>query len=241
MRGHRSRGFGAWHPRGTIPAYAGAPHSSAAPGAHVEDYPRVCGGTPSCSINTTATMGLSPRMRGHRVVPIQHVRIQGTIPAYAGAPWIRYPSRRRSGDYPRVCGGTFPLDTANGRVEGLSPRMRGHRVELGIGGKRERTIPAYAGAPRAMHDYSNRGRDYPRVCGGTSDGEAQLLASRGLSPRMRGHHRPLAGHACPGGTIPAYAGAPAPRPGTAGHSGDYPRVCGGTSMPLWQTATKKND
>ena len=53
-------------PKGTIPACAGEPESCGAGLRIGKDYPRVCGGTITDTINAAMDMGLSPRVRGNR-------------------------------------------------------------------------------------------------------------------------------------------------------------------------------
>ena len=132
------------------------------------------------------------------------------------------------GVYPRVCGGTFAGVNGGAAAWGLSPRMRGNLGVLNEPAVNGRSIPAYAGEPKARRRASRASRVYPRVCGGTLPRPAKPTTTQGLSPRMRGNliagprrydvHR----------SIPAYAGEPsrpcAPQP----PSGVYPRVCGGT-------------
>ena len=50
----------------------------------------------------------------------------------------------------------------------------------------------------------------------------------GLSPRVRGNHRPLHVGAAVVGSIPACAGEPRLELGVLGRGRVYPRVCGGT-------------
>ena len=72
-------------------------------------------------------MGLSPRMRGNRVLALDDLGVERSIPAYAGEPrlssWRAVPAQV----YPRVCGGTDGQLDTNRLLKGLSPRMRGNR------------------------------------------------------------------------------------------------------------------
>ena len=69
---------------------------------------------------------------------------------------------------------------------------------------------------------------YPRACGGTTATQSGSLASRGLSPRVRGNRGGIRGYHFGLRSIPARAGEPA-RGGTRGSaSAVYPRACGGT-------------
>ena len=89
-------------------------------------YPRVCGGTDYLRMQSALQDGLSPRVRGNRLVPCYAPLLARSIPACAGEPVPPnvsiympkvYPAcagepesqrwgRIRPGVYPRVCGGT---------------------------------------------------------------------------------------------------------------------------------------
>ena len=74
---------------------------------------------------------------------------------------------RRTGVYPRVCGGTtYPADWKT-RRRGLSPRVRGNRLRLDNAILNERSIPACAGEPADYAQPAALDAVYPRVCGGT--------------------------------------------------------------------------
>ena len=112
--------------------------------------------------------------------------------------------------YPRVCGATFGVAAFRLLCQGLSPRMRGNRLQKKLQVWLQGPIPAYAGQPRHRCTATPAPRAYPRVCGAT---HAWLIAGCvgvGLSPRMRGNLR--AGGVSFGwvGPIPAYAGQPSP-------------------------------
>ena len=71
-------------------------------------YPRVCGGNESTHSSTSAGLGLSPRVRGKRVLFAVPAVYRRSIPACAGeTPGFRgldFPGEV----YPRVCGGNCP-------------------------------------------------------------------------------------------------------------------------------------
>ena len=91
---------------GSIPAPAGEPPvpSGCRRGGPV--YPRACGGTLLSASGFLPRFGLSPRLRGNRLMPPPIMSRDGSIPAPAGEPsaagtrcgWTRV--------YPRACGGT---------------------------------------------------------------------------------------------------------------------------------------
>ena len=154
----------------------------------------------------------------------------GSIPAYAGEPLTPASNLKWSRVYPRVCGGTPLPKFSDDLALGLSPRMRGNRVEALAIPFLQRSIPAYAGEPRLRRSALGFHWVYPRVCGGTTrlpDGQVRLW---GLSPRMRGNHLDYLVFGRLYGSIPAYAGEPAPIPPKYLSTGVYPRVCGGTSL-----------
>ena len=69
--------------------------------------------------------GLSPRVRGSRDNALIHVPQPGSIPACAGEPNTRVPSKVAGAVYPRVCGGARKIDIDPEYRAGLSPRVRG--------------------------------------------------------------------------------------------------------------------
>ena len=113
----------------SIPAYAGEPAQEVRANPDDAVYPRVCGGTsarPSCGNPGT---GLSPRMRGNLGWDVLRDERGGSIPAYAGEPHYASRTAPVRQVYPRVCGGTATIVKPPARAGGLSPRMRGNRVD----------------------------------------------------------------------------------------------------------------
>ena len=113
---------------GTIPACAGEPRSGADPLDISRDYPRVCGGTGPRSRGPTTIKGLSPRVRGNPIEAGLDRRQHGTIPACAGEPPVGLIVEMLEKDYPRVCGGTFVVNSHRNPLRGLSPRVRGNPI-----------------------------------------------------------------------------------------------------------------
>ena len=130
--------------------------------------------------------------------------------------------------YPRVCGGTGPETPDVDRRAGLSPRVRGNPLLVGVALNRYRSIPACAGEPRWIMVCSRPRWVYPRVCGGTKTTGPTVLTATGLSPRVRGNLRRQHGNGPPQRSIPACAGEPAATPPPTRRRWVYPRVCGGT-------------
>ena len=228
MRGNQLAGLIAQGNSGSIPACAGEPKVAKIVKRFYRVYPRVCGGTSSSSRTTRRCWGLSPRVRGNRARAILGRENIWSIPACAGEP----DQRRNTGAihkvYPRVCGGTGGRRCAGAASNGLSPRVRGNRVDKPRSALRIRSIPACAGEPGYRAQTPDRASVYPRVCGGTAaTGKTGHIPS-GLSPRVRGNRlcNQLPLHHSR--SIPACAGEPT---GCAMRSTSrkvYPRVCGGT-------------
>ena len=150
-------------------------------------YPRVCGGTTTCTRLGGLLAGLSPRVRGNRHLKRCGVLRGGSIPACAGEPRGRCSRRRGRRVYPRVCGGTSYSAFPRKPGWGLSPRVRGNRTQRPTGRTLDGSIPACAGEPCGCSRCWCQPRVYPRVCGGTSNRASDPSAPRGLSPRVRGN------------------------------------------------------
>ncbi len=114
---------------------------------HVWVYPRVCGGTVAQQIDDIADDGLSPRVRGNRLLHIPLPLYLRSIPACAGEPAISLTRSRWPWVYPRVCGGTYWCAGCTLRKGGLSPRVRGNLERRVHRGDKLGSIPACAGEP----------------------------------------------------------------------------------------------
>ena len=176
---------------------------------------------------------LSPRGRGNLVPTPLHLQPEVSIPAWAGEPWPGPQWQGGDSVYPRVGGGTTPVERTRLHYPCLSPRGRGNLQSRQATWWVVLSIPAYAGEPPALLVRPPPRDVYPRLCGGTCKGAGWGWLSCCLSPPMRGNLRPAAG--CITGilSIPAYAGEPGcPR---RHHRLDYvyPRLCGGTTPADW--------
>ena len=111
---------------------------------------------------------------------------------------------------------------------GLSPRVRGNRLQQGHHGAGAGSIPARAGEPIASIFIPLPCKVYPRACGGTGSSLRTVGDGLGLSPRVRGNPCCARGGSVNRRSIPARAGEPSCRwrPGRRGRV--YPRACGGT-------------
>ena len=72
---------------------------------------------------------------------------RGSIPAWAGEPFISCQGHVSFWVYPRVGGGAVFLDDGGKEVAGLSPRGRGSLPDFRQERRREGSIPAWAGEP----------------------------------------------------------------------------------------------
>ena len=220
-------------------------------------YPRVGGGTGNRTFAKSAASGLSPRGRGNRTSTYPCKRWRGSIPAWAGEPYLDLHLYQGSRVYPRVGGGTRFIIYCAWIPVGLSPRGRGTSHRLGIikvmWGLSPRgrgnplhesrcrdsigSIPAWAGEPLPRYPIDGVNKVYPRVGGGTHGGGGGGISSAGLSPRGRGNRDTAPRDDHLERSIPAWAG----EPGHDRHSHDarkvYPRVGGGTLPQLLVAAT----
>ena len=194
--------------RGSIPACAGEPGRRASAGGACAVYPRVCGGTRRDERPMENATGLSPRVRGNRLLFVAEKVAGGSIPACAGEPKTAAMCWRARMVYPRVCGGTPHQATQGARPEGLSPRVRGNRPRLRLPAGGVGSIPACAGEPPRPQGPVDRVEVYPRVCGGTLLADRIAVVSPGLSPRVRGNPAESRLPQKLPGSIPACAGEP---------------------------------
>ena len=171
---------------GSIPACAGETVTGGDPTGLDEVYPRVCGGNTSGSYTRAGIPGLSPRVRGKRLLQPLLAPAGRSIPACAGETLARAKPRRLTMVYPRVCGGNRCAMPYGASGVGLSPRVRGKRVFLRLHPPLLRSIPACAGETIWVRYWCGVGWVYPRVCGGNYAGAGRAVSDGGLSPRVRG-------------------------------------------------------
>ena len=113
---------------------------------------------------------------------------------------------------------------------GLSPRVRGNRVQNGFALQAARSIPARAGEPSCATGTSAWNGVYPRACGGTATNAQANAVQAGLSPRVRGNPHQFWWAALLGRSIPARAGEPQHVAELTVPVRVYPRACGGTAV-----------
>ena len=122
---------------------------------------------------------------------------------------------------------------------GLSPRVRGNRPGWAGRPVQSGPIPACAGQPSHHKSAIEFGRAYPRVCGATTRRLVTVLASWGLSPRVRGNRNSQNLSGMIFGPIPACAGQPFQLFSLSIYSRAYPRVCGATAGCTFRAASNR--
>ena len=192
----------------SIPARAGEPWRPGLPALPRGVYPRACGGTARVPRYRKTANGLSPRVRGNRLLPRGQERKNGSIPARAGEPPVDRGSGLKLEVYPRACGGTLHPTTLHVPAGGLSPRVRGNPGATPCRQRWGGSIPARAGEPLPFFIVVSVVQVYPRACGGTCTVTLGVSLILGLSPRVRGNQVPKDRFAIRHGSIPARAGEP---------------------------------
>ena len=193
---------------GSIPACAGEPGNGNRRFCEIAVYPRVCGGTHSPAKSGGGRPGLSPRVRGNRLVVCPLCTATRSIPACAGEPRRPTAPGRGCWVYPRVCGGTHFNIASTIYMSCLSPRVRGNPLQYRLYDLHELSIPACAGEPPHCSAPGAAQQVYPRVCGGTSASVTIPVVGNGLSPRVRGNRAGYPAGSWRAGSIPACAGEP---------------------------------
>ena len=216
--------------RRSIPACAGKPEKSRAPGSRRPVHPRVCGEARALRQGETLETGPSPRVRGSRRLVGRVVRSVRSIPACAGKPWGGAPTARTPRVHPRVCGEAWPPLPAARHRPGPSPRVRGSRREPVDLRLQVRSIPACAGKLAAGSAAGSAAGVHPRVCGEASRSAANRRNAAGPSPRVRGSLQPVGVGAEQCGSIPACAGKPRVCGADCRRPWVHPRVCGEASV-----------
>ena len=133
----------------SIPAYAGDPNPSYSRACARTVYPRLRGGSQGSESIAARSCGLSPPTRGILCCAAHSGERSRSIPAYAGDPIRDAAYKGELKVYPRLRGGSAGAARAHELAKGLSPPTRGiqrhsHTLRLAC-----RSIPAYAGDPRA--------------------------------------------------------------------------------------------
>ena len=155
-----------------------------------------------------------------------------SIPACTGEPGEADYSAASAQVYPRVYGGTCEAEPCRKHHPGLSPRVRGNRIDSPILRARERSIPACTGEPMLSCSGVEPPRVYPRVYGGTLEVMLPHFSPFGLSPRVRGNPVPYTRALRASRSIPACTGEPPQTQSTPIQRRVYPRGDGGTRLFL---------
>ena len=114
--------------RGSIPAGAGKPSTSLPRHGRLRVYPRRCGEALDQDDLEHNDWGLSPQVRGSRILLSCRAPCLGSIPAGAGKPGDNSERRSRARVYPRRCGEARAVGAQRLPDRGLSPQVRGsHR------------------------------------------------------------------------------------------------------------------
>ena len=165
MRGKGGRTGSSGRYTGITPAYAGKSSAAAAARICAMDHPRACGEKRGFHLNTLASTGSPPRVRGKGSGKLHCSATMGITPAYAGKRtrprrWVRPPR-----DHPRVCREKRTEKYDFYWPEGSPPRVRGkgagEPLRLLVGG----ITPACAGKSPSAGNRQRVWRDHPRVCG----------------------------------------------------------------------------
>ena len=137
--------------RRSIPACTGEPVAGCVAGCVAGVYPRVYGGTVTQPVTQPATQpetqGLSPRVRGNPLTRRTMTICCRSIPACTGEPFYKDQRDLIRRVYPRVYGGTRLFFRIENRIRGLSPRVRGNRLDRRQPRHKHRSIPACTGEP----------------------------------------------------------------------------------------------
>ncbi len=189
-------------------------------------HPRVCGEQVASFIQTCASDGSSPRVRGtDLILPARHPAGR-FIPACAGNSFIFLPRSSFSSVHPRVCGEQWLDGYFVHWSTGSSPRVRGTVLILPARHPAGRFIPACAGNSVRHALSGHRGRVHPRVCGEQAMIVIDEVHLHGSSPRVRGTGRAPAASPPPTRFIPACAGNRWVHRKCWTTSPVHPRVCG---------------
>ena len=159
-----------------------------------------------------------------------------SIPACTGEPALHCEGSFLREVYPRVYGGTPFYKSLGANTSGLSPRVRGNRMNYVIQRGDVGSIPACTGEPLGPWWQDELREVYPRVYGGTLAVPSPHAEEIGLSPRVRGNQEFGALHNDRDGSIPACTGEPRLRRPCPCWRRVYPRVYGGTTT--FDLATK---
>ena len=178
-------------------------------------------------------------MRGAQESALRWASACRIIPADAGSTPPGDDADERDRDHPRGCGEHGPEEGLLAGLVGSSPRMRGALPRVGSYVCRLRIIPADAGSTKMGWISLSEEQDHPRGCGEHVADAAELTASAGSSPRMRGARFPAYIGQRFQRIIPADAGSTQAVKGSEPGTRDHPRGCGEHSRwARWHSVPK---
>ena len=222
-----------------IPTDAGSTAWRSAGPARPWDHPRGCGEHIGKTYSWSHWAGSSPRMRGAQESALRWASACRIIPADAGSTPPGDDADERDRDHPRGCGEHGPEEGLLAGLVGSSPRMRGALPRVGSYVCRLRIIPADAGSTKMGWISLSEEQDHPRGCGEHVADAAELTASAGSSPRMRGARFPAYIGQRFQRIIPADAGSTQAVKGSEPGTRDHPRGCGEHSRwARWHSVPK---
>ncbi len=217
----------------SIPALTGKPARPRDRGLAAQVYPRAYGETSGGPGASTTTTGLSPRLRGNRELLVAGNGEPRSIPALTGKPEYHRRIEAIERVYPRAYGETLACRHSLPQERGLSPRLRGNRLQGRARGQGVGSIPALTGKPE-MHVFRYWKRwVYPRAYGETLGGVNTVEKLNGLSPRLRGNPARAISATSAARSIPALTGKPDAIFGYGYPNGVYPRAYGETTVGGW--------
>ena len=187
VRGNRKRTGRGRLIVGSIPACTGKPSGRILRNPRYGVYPRMYGETADVRAESTGQQGLSPHVRGNRVLVAGSERLGRSIPACTGKPRTPPAATRAAKVYPRMYGETPSTAHHCATVGGLSPHVRGNPVYPFPHTRQGRSIPACTGKPRGRRGCGSPRAVYPRMYGETVRTGAGGAAAAGLSPHVRGN------------------------------------------------------
>ena len=166
----RMRGKAGWRLRqcdavGITPAYAGKRGTHGTGRTTGRDHPRVCGEKRGFHLNTLASTGSPPRVRGKGYDVVGRLGGVRITPACAGKSTQYFPACSCIWDHPRVCGEKLSTTSTDIHPAGSPSRVRGKADFPVRCREHSRITPACVGKRRKPCRRHAANRDHPRVCG----------------------------------------------------------------------------
>ena len=153
------------------------------------DYLRVCGADWSCRALTWPASGLPPRVRSRPAFVTSAAANGGITSACAEQTHPIMDADDDDPDYLRVCGADAGQFIRQEFAKGLPPRVRSRPCEQPHQRDEGGITSACAEQTHAIVQSQFGWRDYLRVCGADTGGQALGYGGRGLPPRVRSRQR----------------------------------------------------